>query len=138
MRILVADSQSRVRFALGSLLEEQFGLVAVSEARDCQELLVQVEAACPDMVLIDWDLPGMAAADLVGALQRICPGLHVIALSSRREVEQEALAAGIRAFVSKAGPPEPLLAAIQSAKDLCERGSGDDSQAQAKGDAYVD
>jgi DNA-binding NarL/FixJ family response regulator len=138
MRILLADSQSRVRFALRSLLEEQSGLMVVGEATDCQGLLAQAEAACPELVLIDWDLPGMARVDLLSALQEMCPGLHVIALSSRPEVEQETLAAGAQAFVSKAGPPEPLLAAIQSVQDLCERGSGDESQAQSKGGAYTD
>jgi two-component system invasion response regulator UvrY len=138
MRILVADSQSRVRFALRSLLEEQSGLMVVGEATDCQELLAQVEADCPGLVLIDWDLPGMAGIDLLAALQRMCPGLHVIALSSRPEVEQEALAAGVQAFVSKAGPPEPLLAAIQSVESLCETGSKDESQVQSEGGAYTD
>jgi len=138
MRILLADSQSRVRFALCSLLEEQSGLRVVGEARDCQELLAQAEAACPDLVLIDWDLPGMAGVDLCAALQRMCPGLHVIALSSRSGIEQEALAAGAQASVSKAGPPEPLLAAIQSVQNLCERGSGDESRAQSEGGAYAD
>jgi len=90
------------------------------------------------LVLIDWDLPGMAELDLLAALHRICPGLRVIALSSRPEVEQEALAAGAWAFVSKAGPPEPLLAAIQSAQDLCEGGSRDESEAQTKGGARAD
>ena len=138
MRILLADSQSRVRFALRSLLEEQSGLVLVDEVTDCKELLAQAGAVCPDLVLIDWDLPGLAGVDLLAALQEMCPGLHVIALSSRPEVEQEALAAGVQAFVSKAGPPEPLLAAIQSVKDLCERGSGDESQAQSEGGACAD
>jgi DNA-binding NarL/FixJ family response regulator len=121
VHILIADSQSRVRFALRSLLEEQSELVLAGEVTDCKELLAQVEAVCPDLVLIDWDLPGMATVDLLPALQTICPGLHVIALSSRPEVKQDALAAGALAFVSKAGPPEPLLAAIQFVKDHCER-----------------
>jgi DNA-binding NarL/FixJ family response regulator len=138
MRVLLADSQSRVRFALSSLLEEQSGLMVVGEATDCKELLAQAEAACPDLVLIDWDLPGMATVDLLCALQKMCPGLHMIALSSRPEVEQEALATGVQAFVSKAGPPEPLLAAIQFVKDLCERDSGDESQAQSEGGACAD
>lgn len=117
MRILLADNRSRVRFALRSLLEEQSGLMVVGEVNDCKELLVQAEAVCPDLVLIDWDLPGMAKVDLLPALHKKCPDLHVIALSSRPEVEGAALAAGAQAFVSKAGPPEPLLAAIQFVKD---------------------
>jgi DNA-binding NarL/FixJ family response regulator len=138
MRVLVADRQSRVRFALCSLLEEQSGLVVVGEATDGKELLAQVEAVCPDLVLIDWDLPGMAGVDLLAALQKMCLGIHVIALSSRPEVEQEALAAGVQAFVSKAGPPEPLLAAIQFVKDLREGVSRAESQAQSEGGACAD
>jgi len=117
MRILLADNRSRVRFALRSLLEEQSGLMVVGEVTDCKELLALAEAVCPDLVLIDWDLPGMATVDLLPALQKTCPGLHVIALSSRPEVEGAALAAGAQAFVSKADPPEELLAAIQIVKD---------------------
>jgi len=133
VRILLADSQSRVRFALRSMLEEQSGLVVVGEATDYRELLAQVEATCPDLMLLDWDLPGMVKVDLLAAQQRTCPALHVIALSSRPEVEQEALAAGARAFVSKAGPPEPLLAAIQLVQDLCKKTSKDESQALSIG-----
>jgi len=138
MRILLADNQPKVRFALRSLLEEQSEFTVVSEATDGQGLLAQTEAACPDLVLVDWDLPGMTGVNLIAALKRMCPDLHVIALSSRSEIEQEALVAGVQAFVSKAGPPEPLLAAIQAAKDLCERGSGDESQAQTEGGVCTD
>ena len=120
MHILLADNRSRVRSALRSLLEEQSGRMVVSEAEDCQELLAQAGAVCPDLVLIDWDLPGMATVDVLPALRKICPGLYVIALSGRPEVEGAALAAGAQAFISKAGPPEPLLAAIQLVKDQCE------------------
>jgi two-component system response regulator DesR len=94
--------------------------MVVGEAKDCQELLAQAERVCPDLVLLDWDLPGMASVDLLPVLQTICPDLHVIALSGRPEAEQSALAAGALAFVSKVGPPEPLLAAIQHVKALCE------------------
>ena len=89
MHILLADSRSRVRSALRSLLEEQSGRMVVSEAGDCQELLAQAETACPDLVLIDWDLPGMATVDLLPALQAMCPDLHVIALSGRPEAGAE-------------------------------------------------
>jgi DNA-binding NarL/FixJ family response regulator len=91
--------------------------MVVGEATDSKELLAQAEAVCPDLVLIDWDLPGMATVDLLPALQKICPDLQVIALSGRPDVEQAALTAGAQAFVNKADPPEQLLVAIQSVKD---------------------
>ena len=112
MRILVADDQPKVRFALRVLLERQPGLKVVGEAADADDLLVQVEMACPDLVLLDWELPGLAGGDLLSALRGVCPNLFVIALSGRLEVRRAALEAGADAFVYKCDPPERLLAAI--------------------------
>ena len=58
MRILLADNQSKVRFALRALLEQQPGLTIVGEAAEAGDALLQVEAVRPDLVLLDWDLRG--------------------------------------------------------------------------------
>jgi DNA-binding NarL/FixJ family response regulator len=117
MRILLADGQPRVRFALRVLLERQPGWQVMGEAADVRSLLAQMDTACPDLVLLDWGLPGRAVADLLPALRRACPDLAVIALSGRPEVRRAALAAGADVFVSKADPPERLLAAILSVEE---------------------
>jgi DNA-binding NarL/FixJ family response regulator len=116
VRILLADDQSRVRLALRTLLERQSGVQVVGEAAHSAVLLSQVQAACPDLVLLDWNLPHSTAEELLPALRELCPGLPVIALSGQPEVRQAALAAGVNAFVSKADPPERLLAALRSAR----------------------
>jgi len=112
MRILLADEQRKVRFALRVLLERQSGYQVVAEATDAQGLLAQAQVACPNVVLLSWELPGMADMDLLPALRQCCPDLTVIALSGRLGVHQAALEAGADAFVSKGNPPEGLLAAI--------------------------
>lgn len=112
MRILLADNRPRVRFALRALLRQQPGLEIVGEATDAQDLLAQADRACPQVVLLDWELPGLAAADLLSALREVCPNTTVIALSGRVQARQLALDAGADAFVSKGDPPERLLAAI--------------------------
>jgi len=112
MRILLGDDQLRVRFALRVLLERQPGLEVVGEASDAENLLAQAELVDPDLVLLGWELPGLATAGSLSALRRICPRVSVIALSGRPEARQVALSAGADAFVSKADPPERLLAAI--------------------------
>jgi DNA-binding NarL/FixJ family response regulator len=113
---LLADDQSHVRLALRALLERQSGVQVVGEAAHSAALLSQVRAACPDLVLLDWNLPGIAAGELLPALRELCPSLPVIALSGQPEVRRAALAAGADAFVSKADPPERLLAALRSVK----------------------
>jgi DNA-binding NarL/FixJ family response regulator len=112
MRILVADRQPRVRFALRVLLEQQPGFEVVGVAADIQELLVQAGRTSPDLVLLGWELPGLAAVDSLLALRQIRSDLMVIALSGRPEARQMALDAGANAFVSKSDPPERLLDAI--------------------------
>ncbi len=116
MRILLAESRPRVRFALRALLEEQPGLRIVGEATHGQDLLVQVEATCPDLLLLSWELPGRPGVDLLLLLRQVCPQLCVIVLSGRQAARQAALAAGADAFVSKIAPPEGLLAAIGAAQ----------------------
>jgi DNA-binding NarL/FixJ family response regulator len=112
MRILLADDQSKVRFGLRVLLKRQSGVEVVGEAADTEELLVLAKSACPDLVLLDWELPGTQAAELLPALRSLCPGLTVIVLTGQLEARKPALAAGADAFVSKTDPPERLLAAI--------------------------
>ncbi len=112
MRVLLADSQPQVRFALRLLLERQLGLTVVGEATDTGDLLSQTETAHPDLVLLGWEMPDTAAGGLLPALRAIRPGLLVIALSGWPEARRAALSAGADAFVSKSDPPERLLAAI--------------------------
>jgi DNA-binding NarL/FixJ family response regulator len=122
MRILLADGESNVRYGLRVLLEERSGFEVVGEVADAKELLAQIEAACPDLVLLSWGLPGFAGADLLPALRSVCDGLYVIVLSGRPEARQAILDAGANAFISKVEPPERLLAAIASAEHTNRKG----------------
>jgi DNA-binding NarL/FixJ family response regulator len=117
MRILVADNQPQVRFALRVLLERQPGFAIVGEASDGNGLLHGVAMTLPDVVLLGWELPGLMALDSLSLLRRIRPDLLVIALSVRSEARDAALSAGADAFVSKGDPPERLLAAIRTQSD---------------------
>ncbi len=116
MRILIADGESNVRYGLRVLLEERSEFEMAGEAADAENLLAQIEAACPDLVLLSWGLPGPAGTDLLAALRSICDNLYVIVLSGRPEARQAILDAGANAFISKVESPERLLAAIAAAE----------------------
>ena len=122
MRILLADSQPRVRFALRVLLEQQPGVEVVGEAANASSLLGRLKETTPDLLLLGWELPGLAILDSLSALRGCCPGLRVIALSGQPEARRAALAAGADVFVSKTDPPRKLLAAIAG----CASGRGAD------------
>jgi DNA-binding NarL/FixJ family response regulator len=113
MKICIADSQSRVRYGLGLLLEQQPSWNVIGEAASANELIERVHHDPPDLVLIDWELPGMPLDALLKSLRDACPGLRVLSLSGRYELRQAALEAGADAFASKTEPPEKIILTIR-------------------------
>jgi DNA-binding NarL/FixJ family response regulator len=121
MRILVADDRKKVRLALRLLLEQRTGSSVIGEAIDGEDLIGQAASKQPELLLLDWDLPGLDVSALFPRLRLACPGLYVIALSSHPEVRPAALAAGADDFVSKTDPPENLMRAIDLYADAVSR-----------------
>lgn len=114
MRIFLADDQEPVRSALRLLLEQAAGMEIVGEAGDAARLLARAEQAAPDVILLDWELPGLPGGDLLRLLRFLLPATAVVALSGRPESREEASEAGVNAFVSKCAPSERLLAVLQA------------------------
>jgi DNA-binding NarL/FixJ family response regulator len=113
MNILIGDASPRVRFGLRLLLEQQPGWRVAGEAEEAQALLEEVRCGCPDLVLLDWELPGMPAQELLTVIRQACPHLWVVFMSGKAELRQMALQAGADVFAYKADPPEKLLGLIR-------------------------
>ena len=113
MNILIGDAQPRVRFGLRLLFEQQPGWNVVAEVDDAQALLDAVRLGCPDLVLLDWELPGIPAEELLAQIRQQCPRLGVVFMSGKIELRSIALQAGADNFVYKADPPEKLLEQIR-------------------------
>ncbi|MCB0062071.1 MAG: response regulator transcription factor [Caldilineaceae bacterium] len=120
IKVIVADDEARLRSALRLRLEHEPGIRVVGEATDVGSLLAQAEAKLPDILLMDWELPGLTMAgaglQLLRTLRYWFPQLKVIALSSLPEAKEAALAAHVDAFVSKAEPADHLIQLCQIAK----------------------
>lgn len=115
MHVLVADGHTQVRWALRTAIKEAFDLVVIDEALDAQTLLDQARILEPDLVLLEWELPGLPAGQsLIGTLHALTPGCRVAVLSRLPEARQAALVAGADLFVSKSAAPQQLLAALRT------------------------
>ncbi len=112
LRILIADDQPKVRYALRVLLASQPGMEVIGEAVDADDLLRKTQGNNTDVILLDWELPGIADRQLMKQLRMTAPDMTVIALSGRAEAGDAARSAGVNEFVSKVEPPEHLLSAI--------------------------
>ncbi|MCB9079168.1 MAG: response regulator transcription factor [Anaerolineaceae bacterium] len=114
MRVILADDKSQVRDALHILLDQELDMLVVGEASDAESLMAQTQTSLPDLVLVDWELPGFSQTDSLSSLKVTCPNLQVIALSDWPGGQRQALSAGADAFVSKVDSPDRLLDALHA------------------------
>jgi len=115
LRILLADDNRDSRSALALLLETRLGAIIVGEALSMESLLEQAAATHPDVVLLDWELPGKPEADRIVVLRSVVPGGRIIIISARPESALQTVEAD--AFVNKTDPPENLLAVLRTNKE---------------------
>jgi DNA-binding NarL/FixJ family response regulator len=118
MRVLLADTHPKVRWALHTFIKEEPGLTIVGEAKGADTLLSQALTLQPDLILLEWELTGWPVDKLLAALRALDLPVRVIVLSWRPESEQDALDAGAAGFVNKAGGPEQLVAALRRLKRI--------------------
>jgi DNA-binding NarL/FixJ family response regulator len=115
--VVIADDQYAVRHAIKLLLECEADLRLVSEVTNDTELLARLAISCPDLVLLDWELPSLDGSDLLALIRVVCPGLKMVVLSSHPEAREKAMQAGAHCFVSKGEPAEHLLTAVREVMD---------------------
>jgi DNA-binding response OmpR family regulator len=114
MRLLIADGHARVRHALSVLLQEQAGWTVVGTAASLEELAQRLPACRPDILLLDWDLPGGPLDRVAVVLRRCFPDLTIVIMSVHPEVIQRARDLDIGLCFSKTDSPERLLSLIRA------------------------
>jgi DNA-binding NarL/FixJ family response regulator len=104
-----------VRKGLVALLGAVDRMVVVGEAADGAEAIDKARALRPDIVLMDYDMPGMNGMAATGILRRELPECKVIILSMHREADEvlQLLDSGARGYVLKEAPAEELLRAVE-------------------------
>ena len=116
MDIVLAAAQLDLRVALEILLREEPGAHVVGSVSSAASLRALLQASRPDMVLLDWDLPGHSPASLLAETKGLDLSPQVIALGKDLGEKRPALAAGADAFVLKGDPPRHLLTAVRQAQ----------------------
>lgn len=112
MRVLLADDEARVRMALRLLLEQEAQMEIAGEAEDVDGLLRETQAGQVDLILLDWELPGLRAEHLFPLLRLSTPARSIVAMSGQPQAQAEALACGADGFISKVDPAERVLSVI--------------------------
>ena len=118
-RIVVADDNAAVRRALRGILELEGDWKVDGEAVDGRDAIEKAQKLRPDLIVLDVSMPVMSGLDAARVLRRIMPAVPLIlcSLHTNDVLEQEALAAGVDAVVSKAQNMQVL---VNKARELLE------------------
>lgn len=104
IRILIVDDFSTMRRIVKNLLND-LGFTNTAEADDGSTALVELHKASYDLVVTDWNMPGMPGIDLLKAIRADAtlakiPVLMVTAESKREQII-EAAQAGVNGYIIK-------------------------------------
>lgn len=115
MRILIADDHDMVRETISAYLTSEGG-AEVTTAIDLQSALQEVEASGPfDLVLLDYNMPGMMGLD--GLTRTLAAnggkGVGILSGTAPARTAQDALAAGAIGFIPKTMGAKSLLNAVR-------------------------
>jgi DNA-binding NarL/FixJ family response regulator len=90
-------------------------LVVVGTARNSAEAISQARELCPNVVLLDLNMPGMNGLDLIPHLRVLLPSAYLIVVTMLDDTRYRnaVLAAGANDFVSKSVVHAELLPAIR-------------------------
>lgn len=113
LRVLLADDHVLVREAIKITLEAN-GLAVIGEASDGREAIRMVGELKPDIAVFDVSMPGLNGMDAARIALKETPSVKVILLTVHTENEyvDEALRAGVSAYVLKKQATADLLQAI--------------------------
>jgi two-component system, NarL family, response regulator DesR len=111
--ILLADNTPHTRSALALMLETRLGAQIIGQVSHMDSLLSEAAASRPNVIIMDWDLPGNMQGAALKTLSQLRPAPRVIITSARPEAAEQAAQAGAFAFINKTDPPEALLDAVE-------------------------
>jgi DNA-binding NarL/FixJ family response regulator len=110
-QILLADDNQVILQLLRRLIESHAGWQVCGEASDGQQALAKAMELKPDLMVLDFAMPGLNGLQVAAEISRACPALPIIlhTIHDFPEMISEAKKVGIREVVSKTDASARLL-----------------------------
>jgi len=115
-QILLADDNQVILQLLRRLIESHAGWQVCGEAATGQEALARAIELRPDLLVLDFAMPGLNGLQVAEQISRACPNLPIIlhTIHDFPEMIAEAKRVGIREVVSKGDTAARLLDTMES------------------------
>jgi DNA-binding NarL/FixJ family response regulator len=118
VNVLIIDDHKMVRDGLKIMLTSLNKLMSfkIMEAENAEAALIKINRNHFDLVIIDYQLPGLSGAELVCRILRYLPSMKILALSNYDELPyiQHMIEAGARGYILKNIEPAEMLNAVKT------------------------
>lgn len=117
VRILIADDQAAIRFAVRRILNAHPRFKVVGEATDGIAAIEQTEAIRPHVVVLNITMPRKNGLEAAREIRNVAPNTAVIILSTHADEQfiREARTCGASAYINKSDAGIKLVQAVESA-----------------------
>lgn len=114
--VMLVDDHFAVRVGMAASLKFEPDIEVVAEGGSGEEAVELYRELKPDVLVIDWRLPGMSGVDAVKEIRKEFSDARVMMLSVYEGEEDvyQALKAGASAYVLKSADREEVLTAIRT------------------------
>jgi len=114
-KILIVEDHPVIRAAYTRLLNSEPDLEVCGEATTGDQALELLATTRPHLVVIDISLPGMNGLEVLKRLKASYPDLPILVVSGHEEsiYAKQALQAGARGYLDKAGLADVMIEAVQ-------------------------
>lgn len=118
-RVLVVDDDGPLREALVELLQQK-GFVVVGQASNGPDAVTMAQANEPDVVLIDFRMPGMDGLEATSLIKAWSPATQAVMFTAYEDptLSLEATQTDVYCLIVKGCRPELLLDMLRRAADL--------------------
>ena len=116
IRLAIADDDPAIRLVLAALASRYDDLDLVGEAADATQAIELTARRRPDVVLLDFDMPGGGGVAAANAIREANPTTRIVALSAddSQGAQYDMSRAGAVGYLVKGAPDEEIVRVLRS------------------------
>jgi DNA-binding NarL/FixJ family response regulator len=116
IRLLIADDDPMIRLTLSALIGKESDLELVGEAEDADQAIELAARRRPDVVLLDFNMPGGGGVRAATEIREANPNIKLVAVSAddSQGAQYDMSRAGAVGYVVKGSPDEEIVRVIRS------------------------
>ena len=115
IRVSIVEDDSAIRETLRTLFIFEDGMAAFTVHSTAEDAMLRLVDTCPDVVVMDINLPGASGIDCVRQMSQRCTAAQFLMYTVHDDDHRvfEALKAGANGYILKSSTPDEILAAVR-------------------------